>query len=579
MRNFLLLLSVFFYFSSELNAQSLSSFPYSTNISIEGEREKVVGTFLNKKTDEEKFEFIKDYIEKPEDYIQFISTMRNGYINGRKLNEESIINTSFIVLKLSDKLNTSSWSKEYIYDFVDINYITDIKHIENFIKIFKNNKLLNTRMIFFNSSTRSYIKDLLNKQDTETIIKVMSLYNDSDYKLYIFDIIKSDIESEIYKVQLKSINKKRFDYSEIIPPYDKTVYEVINYLKQNNINHKIRNDKSLTTAYTVFANPDVFNLFSKDTQNIITNFFMFDEETLKDVKERTEPHYNFKSLKGYLEFVAYSQYNWIFAALIILYIFLESRKIILTRLYNKEKNELILSSRDFFYENKIEKNEILPIKLIIDKYKLYNSLVENYDKLYIKSLKLGLYNTANKNKLTSLKNEITSLKKEIEILKEELINLEEKFQTKELQNLINIKTRIEKLKDSTTFGYILDSIIKVQNEINELLENYTDDKFSDSKIKEIESFIQKIEEQVNESSIYLEEYNRLVELKSPYDILGVDEKDDISVIKKKWKELCLKYHSDKNIDKPKYIKDIFEETIKIINNAWDIISKQNKKEI
>ena len=579
MRNFLLLLSVFFYFSSELNAQSLSSFPYSTNISIEGEREKVVGTFLNKKTDEEKFEFIKDYIEKPEDYIQFISTMRNGYINGRKLNEESIINTSFIVLKLSDKLNTSSWSKEYIYDFVDINYITDIKHIENFIKIFKNNKLLNTRMIFFNSSTRSYIKDLLNKQDTETIIKVMSLYNDSDYKLYIFDIIKSDIESEIYKVQLKSINKKRFDYSEIIPPYDKTVFEVINYLKQNNINHKIRNDKSLTTAYTVFANPDVFNLFSKDTQNIITNFFMFDEETLKDVKERIEPHYNFKSLKGYLEFVAYSQYNWIFAALIILYIFLESRKIILTRLYNKEKNELILSSRDFFYENKIEKNEILPIKLIIDKYKLYNSLVENYDKLYIKSLKLGLYNTANKNKLTSLKNEITSLKKEIEILKEELINLEEKFQTKELQNLINIKTRIEKLKDSTTFGYILDSIIKVQNEINELLENYTDDKFSDSKIKEIENFIQKIEEQVNESSIYLEEYNRLVELKSPYDILGVDEKDDISVIKKKWKELCLKYHSDKNIDKPKYIKDIFEETIKIINNAWDIISKQNKKEI
>ena len=190
---------MFFYFSSELNAQTLSSFPYSTNISIEGEREKVVGTFLNKKTDEEKFEFIKDYIEKPEDYIQFISTVRHGYINGRILNEESIINTSFIVLKLSDKLNTSSWSKEYIYDFVDINYITDIKHIENFIKIFKNNKLLNTRMIFFNSSTRSYIKDLLNKQDTETIIKVMSLYNDSDYKLYIFDIIKSDIESEIYK--------------------------------------------------------------------------------------------------------------------------------------------------------------------------------------------------------------------------------------------------------------------------------------------------------------------------------------------------------------------------------------------
>ncbi len=319
MRNFLLLLSVFFYFSSELNAKSLSSYPYSTHISIEGEREKVVGTFLSKETEEERFEFIKDYMEKPEDYIQFMSTMRNGYINGRKLNEESIINTSFIALKLSDKLNTSSWSKEHIEDFVDLNHITDIKHIENFIKIFKNNKLLNTKMIFSNYSIRDYIKNLLNKQDTETIIKVMSLYNDSDYKSYIFHIVKQDIESEIYKVKHNSINKKRFDYSKIIPRYDKTVYEIINHLKQNNIKRK--NNES-TNIYNVFANPDFFNLFSKDTQNIITNFYMFDKETLKDAKEIAEPHYNFKSLKGYLEFIAYSEYNWIFATLIILYIFL-----------------------------------------------------------------------------------------------------------------------------------------------------------------------------------------------------------------------------------------------------------------
>ena len=148
-----------------------------------------------------------------------------------------------------------------------------------------------------------------------------------------------------------------------------------------------------------------------------------------------------------------------------------------------------------------------------------------------------------------------------------------------MQNLININTRIEKLVYTSTFAYILDNVIKVQNEINELLENYTDDKFSDAKIKEIESFIQKLEKELKESSIYLEEYNKLITLSNPYDILGVNNKDDISVIKKKWKELCIKYHSNKNIDKSQYVKDIYEETIKIINNAWDIISKQDKKVI
>ena len=41
-------------------------------------------------------------------------------------------------------------------------------------------------------------------------------------------------------------------------------------------------------------------------------------------------------------------------------------------------------------------------------------------------------------------------------------------------------------------------IVELQNEINELLENYTDDKFSDAKIKEIESFIQKLEKELKE---------------------------------------------------------------------------------
>ena len=54
-------------------------------------------------------------------------------------------------------------------------------------------------MIFSNSSTRNYIENLLDKQDTETIIKVMSLYNDSDYKLYFFDIDESNFIIKVCK--------------------------------------------------------------------------------------------------------------------------------------------------------------------------------------------------------------------------------------------------------------------------------------------------------------------------------------------------------------------------------------------
>lgn len=554
-----------------LNAKSLSSYPYSTDIRIEGEREKVVGTFLSKETEEERFEFIKDYMEKPEDYIQFLNTLKYQYARKKsKSDPESIINTSFIALKLSDKLNTSSWSKENIYDFVDLNYITDIKHLENFIKIFKNNKLLNTRMIFFNSSTRNYIKNLLEKNDTETIIKVMSLYNDSDYKLYIFNIIKQDIESKIYKVEHHSFNKKRFDYSDIIPPYDKTVYEVLNILKQNNI--KTKNNES-TNYLNLFANPDVFNLFSKDTQNMITNFYMFDKETLKVAKTRAEPHYNFKSLKGYLEFIAYSEYNFIFAILFLLYIFNDIKKMLNIKNYNKNKNKLINSTKDFFYKNKIEDNEVLPIKIIVDKFNVYNDAINQYDKLYIRTLKLGMFSKQNLDILNDIQKQIESSEKNILNIKKELLDLENKFNSKEMKELIIIRHKVENLFENTTFDFITTNIKTLIDKIENLLQS----NITQNDINDIKKEIEEIEKKIKNSNEYLKEYNSFIYYNTPYEVLGVSENDSIDVIKKSWKTLCIKYHSDKNIDKPEYVKNIYEEIIKIINNAWDIISKKNKE--
>lgn len=579
MRSILLLLSVFFCFNLELKAESFRLLPsfkssFDTDNSLPLKKD-VVDNFLKKDSIEKKIEYIRQYIEEEEDLKELFKSLEK--IRGKKQD------ISFLLMEYKDKFNFSRWNRGSIISFVYATKVTKADDISNVLLAFKNNKNFDFNDIYYlNNHFRFDIYNLIDNNNYTEINKIYKVFMDNNIKLFTLNyIIREYYKDKVNEVWGDSFNKKRLDLSDLAKKNDEFLFNVVTFLRENNIKEKINYEEGYEHLATLprVLREDFFKEFSDKTKKALLAYYIIDSKDLETLNDYYASNYNFKSLKGYLEFVAYSQYNWIFATLIILYIFVESRKIILTRLYNKEKNELISSNRDFFYANKIEKNEILPIKLIIDKYKLYDSLIHNYDKLYIKSLKLGLYNPANKNKLTSLKKEINSLKKEIEILKEELINLEEKFQTKQLQNLINIKTRIEKLKDSTTFSYILDSIIKVHNEINELLENYTDDKFSDSKIKEIETFIQKIEEQVNESSIYLEEYNRLIELKSPYDVLGVDEKDDISVMKKKWKELCLKYHSDKNIDKPKYIKDIFEETIKIINNAWDIISKQNKKEI
>ncbi|MCT7539571.1 DnaJ domain-containing protein [Aliarcobacter cryaerophilus] len=580
MRNILLLLSVFFCFNLELKAESFRLLPlYKTSFNIDDTlttKNDVIDNFLKEDSIEKKIEYIRQYIKEEEDLKELFKSLE-------KINRDKKQDISFLLMEYKDKFNFSRWNRGSIYSFVNATKVTKADDISNVLLAFKNNKNFDFKYIYFGKNLFSFdIYDLIDANNYTEINKIYKVLMNNNLDLYVLShSIREYYTYKVNKLWGDSFNKKRLDLSDLAKKNDEFLFNVVTFLRENNIKEKIIYDKGYEHLATLprVLREDFFKEFSDKTQKALLAYYIIDSKDLETLNDYYGSNYNFKSLKGYLEFIAYSEYNWIFATLIILYIFLESRKIILTRLYNKEKNELILSSRDFFYENKIEKNEILPIKLIIDKYKLYNSLVENYDKLYIKSLKLGLYNKANKNKLTNLKREITSLEKDIKILKEELINLEQKFQTKELQNLINIKTRIEKLKDSTTFAYILDNVIKVQNEINELLENYTDDKFSDVKIKEIESFIQKLEKELKESSIYLEEYNKLITLSNPYDILGVNNKDDISVIKKKWKELCIKYHSDKNIDKPQYVKDIYEETIKIINNAWDIISKQDKKVI
>lgn len=64
-------------------------------------------------------------------------------------------------------------------------------------------------------------------------------------------------------------------------------------------------------------------------------------------------------------------------------------------------------------------------------------------------------------------------------------------------------------------------------------------------------------------------------LKEAYKRLGVDENSTMEEIKKKWKELNLKYHPDRHRDNP--LSKFAEEELKKINEAYSIIEEHRKK--
>lgn len=66
-----------------------------------------------------------------------------------------------------------------------------------------------------------------------------------------------------------------------------------------------------------------------------------------------------------------------------------------------------------------------------------------------------------------------------------------------------------------------------------------------------------------------------MDLKRAYEILGVNQNDDFEQIKKKYKELCKKYHPDLYQDKN--IKELTEEKLKEVNEAYSLIEEERKK--
>lgn len=66
--------------------------------------------------------------------------------------------------------------------------------------------------------------------------------------------------------------------------------------------------------------------------------------------------------------------------------------------------------------------------------------------------------------------------------------------------------------------------------------------------------------------------------KDYYQILGVDRNADAKAISKAYKRLCLRYHPDKQVGKSDEEKKEAEEQFKLIAEAYDCLSDENKRQ-
>ena len=64
---------------------------------------------------------------------------------------------------------------------------------------------------------------------------------------------------------------------------------------------------------------------------------------------------------------------------------------------------------------------------------------------------------------------------------------------------------------------------------------------------------------------------------NPYDILSVPQSADQATIRKQYKRLCLKYHPDKNVDRPDSEKKRCEEAFKKVQLANELIGEEDAR--
>ena len=64
---------------------------------------------------------------------------------------------------------------------------------------------------------------------------------------------------------------------------------------------------------------------------------------------------------------------------------------------------------------------------------------------------------------------------------------------------------------------------------------------------------------------------------NPYRTLGLDNSADQATIRRMYKKLCLKYHPDKNVDRPETERKRCEETFKKVQGAYELVGDEESR--
>ena len=64
---------------------------------------------------------------------------------------------------------------------------------------------------------------------------------------------------------------------------------------------------------------------------------------------------------------------------------------------------------------------------------------------------------------------------------------------------------------------------------------------------------------------------------NPYKTLGLEKSADQATIRRRYKKLCLKYHPDKNVDRPESEQKRCEEAFKKVQGAYDLVGDEESR--
>lgn len=485
-----------------------------------------------------------------------------------------------------------------------------IKLLINKYKLDKpGSKNINTIRNFLSNNSVNFALD--NYKDNEFLEKVFKRYkNDKKQTQQIVNSIalriirnEIDLEGEIINLQseIKSLVSNNQD-EELILKERGILEKLIKEREEEKEEKYLESSKEILRVYELlekhgvkidnhitspFLKPKRFKFLSDDLKKFLYQYY-----NIADQKRSLERDFKPKGSQGlarsseiieYIEWFNYSIFGQIIKYLFLIslacYYYFDIKKAIKVKKFNKEKQTLIKKAKEFFHTNKINAKQFFPVAELTNISKKLDNLIKEYDKNYIALLKFGIYFKSKEKAYEEIKDTLSTLEKQIEKLLIEKLRIEEKYKNKEKEFslLTELKEELSQYKYKLYNDSVRSQFDKISSQIDVMGEKVLNEDIGNDVIqikKSIDSLIKEINKEVEEA----EEQENILTKENPYEILGVSKDDNIKDIKRIWKRLSIKYHPDRHVDISTEQQKKFEELSKIINGAWDEISRKSKND-